>query len=475
MSLEEKRLETKDYGAGFFRVVLRYGFMEEINVPAALAQLKDIGPQCKMMDTSFFLARQTLLAVVAAGHGDLARETVRLDAAQRGKRDGILQAADQPRRRARQPGRDLNLRARLRALRAAMAETISWVATVATIVAAFMTASNLGSRVTGYGFAVFTVGRAVLDRRRRAHTTSRRCSGPTSCCSSSTSSASGAGSAGRRRWRRAAAPRPRRASDTPGEALFPVSLLTRAPVRCGTGEVGHCIDAMAGCRSGRLDYLVVSEGGVAGVGETAAAACRGATAHVDGEARGATLSGRTVRAPRGAAKGPMAGALIVTAEIAPARFLVDRGAAAGALSGRAQPGARASDHVPRACRRRPKRNCARGSRWIVQRPPPAATIAGLMDLGGGVAFRIVSPDLDDIREELADGLHGLLGAQDSGGWRPHVTIQNKVAPKVARALNESLERTFAAAAAGDQRAWHPSLSRRPVGDGSRLYPFRDAS
>jgi KUP system potassium uptake protein len=59
---EEKRLETKDYGSGFYRVILRYGFMEEVNVPAALAQLKDIGPQCKMMDTSFFLARQTLLA-----------------------------------------------------------------------------------------------------------------------------------------------------------------------------------------------------------------------------------------------------------------------------------------------------------------------------------------------------------------------------------------------------------------------------
>ena len=74
--------------------------------------------------------------------------------------------------------------------------------------------------------------------------------------------------------------------------------------------------------------------------------------------------------------------------------------------------------------------------------PPGATIAGLMDLGGGVAFRIVSPDLDWIREELADALHGLLGAQDSGGWRPHVTIQNKVAPKVARALKQSLECGF---------------------------------
>jgi KUP system potassium uptake protein len=58
----EKRLEQKDYGSGFYRVVLRYGFMEEVDVPAALAQLKGCGPQCKMMDTSFFLARQTLLA-----------------------------------------------------------------------------------------------------------------------------------------------------------------------------------------------------------------------------------------------------------------------------------------------------------------------------------------------------------------------------------------------------------------------------
>ena len=80
---EEKRLETKDYGAGFFRVLLRYGFMEEINVPAALSQLKDIGPQCRMMDTSFFLARQNSSAVIAARNGHLAREAVRMDAPER--------------------------------------------------------------------------------------------------------------------------------------------------------------------------------------------------------------------------------------------------------------------------------------------------------------------------------------------------------------------------------------------------------
>ncbi len=58
----DKRIEQRDYGAGFYRVVLRYGFMDEIDVPSALSQLKGVGAQCKMMDTSFFLARQTLLA-----------------------------------------------------------------------------------------------------------------------------------------------------------------------------------------------------------------------------------------------------------------------------------------------------------------------------------------------------------------------------------------------------------------------------
>ena len=39
-----------------------------------------------------------------------------------------------------------------------MADILSWAATATTILAALMTASNLGSRVTGYGFAVFTIG-----------------------------------------------------------------------------------------------------------------------------------------------------------------------------------------------------------------------------------------------------------------------------------------------------------------------------
>lgn len=114
--------------------------------------------------------------------------------------------------------------------------------------------------------------------------------------------------------------------------------------------------------------------------------------------------------------------------------------------------------------------CGRLAR-IVRRKPPAAMIAGLMDLGGGVAFRVVSPDLDAIRDELSDGLHGTMGPQDSGGWRPHITIQNKVAPKVARALREQLERTFQPRSLGISGL---AIQRYLDGPWEKLaaYPFR---
>jgi KUP system potassium uptake protein len=64
---DDKRVEVSDYGSGFYRVVLRYGFMEEVDVPTALAQLEGCGTTCKMMDTSFFLARQTLLPASRPG------------------------------------------------------------------------------------------------------------------------------------------------------------------------------------------------------------------------------------------------------------------------------------------------------------------------------------------------------------------------------------------------------------------------
>lgn len=58
--------------------------------------------------------------------------------------------------------------------------------------------------------------------------------------------------------------------------------------------------------------------------------------------------------------------------------------------------------------------------------PPRAWLSGVMDLGGGVALRVESPELESIRAELADAFGPMLVPQDKAGWRPHVTIQNKV-------------------------------------------------
>ena len=148
-----------------------------------------------------------------------------------------------------------------------MTDTISWVATVATIVAASMTAANLGSRITGYGFCMFLIGSlawlaagVITDQPALTWTNIVL---------------TGLNVFGIWRWlgRQSKVEEGARAASqaseqTPGEALFPVSLLTHAPVTSGGGERGRCIDAMAGCTSGRLSYVVVSQGGIAGVGET---------------------------------------------------------------------------------------------------------------------------------------------------------------------------------------------------------------
>lgn len=149
-----------------------------------------------------------------------------------------------------------------------MEQTISWIATVATIVAACLTASNLGSRITGFGFAVFTLGSvawlalgALTGQPALVWTnivlTFLNLFGIWRWLGRQRTIESGA---------QAAAEGSR---DTPGEALFPVSLLAKAPLAARDGSpIGSCIDAMAGCTSGRIGYLVASEGGLAGVGET---------------------------------------------------------------------------------------------------------------------------------------------------------------------------------------------------------------
>ena len=95
-------------------------------------------------------------------------------------------------------------------------------------------------------------------------------------------------------------------------------------------------------------------------------------------------------------------------------------------------------HLPPAIAPELKARLAEAVRGAV----PPAMLAGVISLGGGVAFRIESDDLDDIRADLKHAFAGLLTPQDMAGWRAHVTVQNKVQPGEARALKDALEADF---------------------------------
>ncbi|HEX2764789.1 MAG TPA: potassium transporter Kup [Allosphingosinicella sp.] len=58
----EKQIEVDELGDGFYRIILHFGFMQDMNVPDALARIDRCGFPFKMMETSFFLSRQTPLA-----------------------------------------------------------------------------------------------------------------------------------------------------------------------------------------------------------------------------------------------------------------------------------------------------------------------------------------------------------------------------------------------------------------------------
>lgn len=149
-----------------------------------------------------------------------------------------------------------------------MEEISSWVAPIATAIAACMTAANLGARITGWGFVVFTIGSI-------GWTTYGAATGQTNLVWQNLF-LTAVNLLGIWRWlgrqarfddgARAAA---EDSAEAPVPTLFAVSSLTAAPVDNRAGEtIGHSVDAMARCSDGRIAYLVVGVGGVAGVGET---------------------------------------------------------------------------------------------------------------------------------------------------------------------------------------------------------------
>lgn len=69
-------------------------------------------------------------------------------------------------------------------------------------------------------------------------------------------------------------------------------------------------------------------------------------------------------------------------------------------------------------------------------------VAGIRSLGRGVAYDLRSPDLEELRAELAHAWGTLIVPQDREGFRPHVTVQNKVGSREAKALLDELSASF---------------------------------
>lgn len=148
--------------------------------------------------------------------------------------------------------------------------TVEWLASIATMIAALMTAANLGARITGWGFAMFALGSVTwiaADLRRGAPETSLlvmhclllavnlfgvwRWLGRQKRYEDSSEHASE-----RSRW-----------AQVP--TLFSAGSLIGATVKGSRGKTyGKVVDAMLSCDGKRMAYVVISEGGIAGAGET---------------------------------------------------------------------------------------------------------------------------------------------------------------------------------------------------------------
>ncbi len=78
---DEKRIEVEKLGKGFHRVTVRYGFMERPDVPRALELCRQYGLSFDLMQTTFFLGRETL---IPASRSELRRWQAQLFIAMQG-------------------------------------------------------------------------------------------------------------------------------------------------------------------------------------------------------------------------------------------------------------------------------------------------------------------------------------------------------------------------------------------------------
>jgi hypothetical protein len=153
-------------------------------------------------------------------------------------------------------------------------EAAGWIAPIATMIAAMMTAANLGARVTGWGFVVFTIGSVGWSIVGAS-------SGQTNLVATN-GFLTLVNAVGIWRWlgrqrayedgAQAAAQASRRSYDP---TLFPATGLAGITVVDATGEkIGQTVEGLIACDSGTLSYVVVASGGIGGIDETLRAVAR---------------------------------------------------------------------------------------------------------------------------------------------------------------------------------------------------------
>ena len=104
---DAERVRIEPLSETFSRVTLRFGFMEQPNVPKALAIARKLGWQFDIMSTSFFLSRR---ALKPAAHSGMPRWQDQLFiglAAQRQRRHRLFPDSDRARGRGGNAGHDL--------------------------------------------------------------------------------------------------------------------------------------------------------------------------------------------------------------------------------------------------------------------------------------------------------------------------------------------------------------------------------
>ena len=148
-----------------------------------------------------------------------------------------------------------------------MLDVAGWIAPIATMIAAIMTAANLGARVTGWGFAVFSIG-ALAWIAVGAGTGQHNLLWSNAFLLLVDLVGVWRWLGQRARYDEAAAAASVRSKQAAVPTLFALAKLEGMPVRDPAGQtIATIVDAMASCDEGRIAYLVVREGGVGGVGE----------------------------------------------------------------------------------------------------------------------------------------------------------------------------------------------------------------